>query len=144
MYFFTQNRKRDASNFDQYAAFFIDKFPAAFGATATYTNAKGATSEEKYIGIDLASSIEYEFAEGSEEHAESFVSYESRVLQSFKQSTESASAIFLLDLLLEQSANILKLPVKTTIAECTIQRFYLLLWPLLNLAESGDYAKAKE
>ena len=53
-------------------------------------------------------------------------------------------AIFLLDLLLEQSANILKLPVKTTIAECTIQRFYLLLWPLLNLAESGDYAKAKE
>ena len=113
MYFFTQNRKRDASTFDQYAAFFIDKFPAAFGASATYTNAKGNTSEERYINIDLASAIEYEFAEGSEEHAESFVSYESRVLQSFKQSTESASAIFLLDLLLEQSANILKLPVKT-------------------------------
>ena len=145
MYFFTQNRnKRDASSFDQFAAFFIDKFPAAFGATATYTNAKGNTSDEKYIGIDLATSIEYEFAEGSEEHAESFVSFESRVLQSFKQGSEAANAIYLLDLLLEQSANILKLPVKTSQAECTIQRFYLLLWPLLNLAESGDYAKAKE
>ena len=144
MYFFTQNRKRDTSSFDQYAAFFIDKFPAAFGASATYTNAKGKTSDQKYIGIDLASSVKYEFAEGSEEHAESFVNYESRVLQSFKQSNEAASAIYLLDLLLEQSANILKLPVKTSQAECTIQRFYLLLWPLLNLAESGDYAKAKE
>ena len=72
------------------------------------------------------------------------MSFESRVLESFKQSSESASATFLLDLLLEQTANILKLPVKTSQAECTIQRFYLLLWPLLNLAESGDYAKAKE
>ena len=120
MYFFTQNRKRDTTSFDQYAAFFIDKFPAAFGATATYTNSKGQTSDEKYIGIDLASSVSYEFKEGSEEHAESFATYESRVLQSFKQNTEAASATFLLDLLLDQSANILKLPVKTSLAECTI------------------------
>ena len=146
MYFFTNNRKKDATSFDQYATFFIDKFPAAFGATATYTNAKGVTSDQNYIHIDLASSVEYEFAEGYEEHAESFENYESRVLQSFKQESEAAKAIFLLDLLLEQSANILKLPMKVGQADCTIQRFYLLLWPLLNLAESGrdNYAKAKE
>ena len=94
----------------------------------------------------MATEVEYEFAEGFEEHAESFENYESRVLQSFKQDSEAAKATFLLDLLLEQSANILKLPMKTSQAECTIQRFYLLLWPLLNLAESGrdNYAKARE
>ena len=35
------------------------------------------------------------------------------------------------------------LPTSVKQAECTIQRFYLLLWPLLNLVESADYAKAK-
>ena len=144
MYFFTQSGKKDASSFAQVATFFVDKFPAAFGATATYTNAKGSTSDEQYIRIDVASSVEYEFAEESEEHAESFVSYESRVLESFKKGSEAESAAFLLDLLLEQSSNILKLPVSIRQAECTIQRFYLLLWPLLNLAEEGNYAKAKE
>ena len=144
MYFFTQSGKKDASSFAQVATFFVDKFPAAFGATATYTNSKGSTSDEQYIRIDVANSVEYEFAEGSEEHAESFESYESRVLQSFQKNSEAESAVFLLELLLEQSANILKLPVSIRTAECTIQRFYLLLWPLLNLAESGEYSKAKE
>jgi len=46
MYFFTQSGKKDASSFAQVATFFVDKFPAAFGATATYTNAKGSTSDE--------------------------------------------------------------------------------------------------
>ena len=66
------------------AIFFIDKFPAAFGATATYSNAKGHTSDEQYIRIDVASSVSYEFEEGSEEHAESFSNFEKKVLQSFK------------------------------------------------------------
>lgn len=144
MYFFTQSGKKDASSFAQVATFFVDKFPATFGATATYTNSKGSTSDEQYIRIDVASSVEYEFAEGSEQHAESFVNFESRVLESFKKGSEAESAVYLLDLLLEQSANILKLPSMIRQGECTIQRFYLLLWPLLNLAESGDYDKAKE
>ena len=38
---------------------------------------------------------------------------------------------------------IMKLPTSIKQAECTIQRFFLLLWPLLNLAETGDYDKAK-
>ena len=99
MYFFPQSSKNDAS-FAKYATFFIDKFPAAFGATATYSNAKGHTSDEQYIRIDVASSVSYEFEEGSEEHAESFSNFEKKVLQSFKQSTEAESASFLLDLLL--------------------------------------------
>lgn len=72
------------------------------------------------------------------------MSYESRVLESFQKNSEAESAVFLLDLLLEQRSNILKLPISIRTSECTIQRFFLLLWPLLNLAESGDYAKAKE
>ena len=38
MYFFTQTGKKDISSFAQVATFFIDKFPATFGATATYYN----------------------------------------------------------------------------------------------------------
>lgn len=39
---------------------------------------------------------------------------------------------------------ILQLPISVKQSECTIQRFYLLLWPLLALAEHGNYARAKD
>ena len=84
MYFHTQTGKKDITTFATVATFFIDKFPAAFGATATYTNAKGVTSEEAYVRIDAARGVEYEFEEGSEQHAESFEGFESRVLSAFK------------------------------------------------------------
>jgi len=47
------------------ATFFIDKFPAAFGATATYFNDKNVTSDQDYIRIDRAARICYDFEEGS-------------------------------------------------------------------------------
>jgi len=50
----------------------------------------------------------------------------------------------LLELMLNQKDHILQLPTSIRQAECTIQRFYLLLWPLLNLVEVGNYQKAKE
>ena len=40
-------------------------------------------------------------------------------------------------------AKIVELPTSIRQAECTIQRFYLFIWPLLNLAETGDYQRAK-
>ena len=84
MYFHTHAGKSDLSQFAQVATFFIDKFPAAFGATATYTNQKGVTSESAYIRIDIASSVTYTFSEGNERHAESFARFQSQVLQAFK------------------------------------------------------------
>ena len=51
--------------------------------------------------------------------------------------------MFLLELLLEMKGKILELPTSIRQSECTIQRFYLFLWPLLNLAEAGDYERAK-
>ena len=65
MYFFTQSGKKDASSFAQVATFYIDKFPAAFGATATYYNTKGVASDETYVRIDFASKVEYDFEEDS-------------------------------------------------------------------------------
>ena len=38
----------------------------------------------------------------------------------------------------------MQLPTSVKQAECTVQRFFLFLWPLLNMAESGNYDKAKE
>ena len=143
MYFFTQSGKKDASSFAQVATFFIDKFPAAFGGQSTYFNSKQESSEDKYIRIDMAATVEYDFDEEHEEHAQSFVGFQNRVLESFKKGSEAESAAFLLELLLEQSDKILQLPTSIRKSECTVQRFYLLLWPLLNLAESGDYDKAK-
>ena len=81
MYFFTQSGKRDASSFAQVATFFIDKFPAAFGATATYTNSKGTSSDDSYIRIDQASTVTYEFDEGSQ-HSETFTNFQANVLKS--------------------------------------------------------------
>lgn len=63
MYFFTQSDQADVSSYAQVATFFIDKFPAAFGATATYYNSKEQSSEEAYIRIDKATSVEYDFGE---------------------------------------------------------------------------------
>jgi len=100
MYFQTNQGKSDISSFAQVATFFIDKFPAAFGATATYTNAKKVTSEDAYIRIDMATSIDYDFAEGSEQHAQTFAPFQSKVLESFKKGSEAESATFLLELLL--------------------------------------------
>ena len=37
----------------------------------------------------------------------------------------------------------MQLPTSVRQAECTIQRFFLLLWPLLNIVESGNYDQAK-
>jgi hypothetical protein len=109
MYFHTQSGKSDISSFAQVATFFIDKFPAAFGATATYTNPKGSTSEYGYIRIDIAASVTYEFEDGAQ-HAESFSKFQNCVLQSFKQKTEPESAASLLELLLEHKDLIVKLP----------------------------------
>ena len=67
MYFYTSSDKKDSSVYTQVATFFIDKFPAAFGATATYYNAKGTSSDEAYVRTDRAARIEYEFED--EEHA---------------------------------------------------------------------------
>jgi hypothetical protein len=113
MYFFTQSGKKDVSGFTQVATFFIDKFPAVFGATATYYNSKGVPSTESYIRIDVAASLTYDFEEGNEQHAQSFASFQKRVLDSFKKDSEAESAAFLLDLLFEQRDNILKLPTAT-------------------------------
>jgi hypothetical protein len=121
------------------ATFFIEKFPAAFGGQSTYFNSKQNSSEDQYIRIDNAATVEYEFEEENEQHAQSFVNFQNRVLESFKKDSEAESAAFLLELLFEQSAKILQLPTSIRKSECTVQRFYLLLWPLLNLAESGDY-----
>lgn len=65
MYFYTASGKKDISTFATVATFFIDKFPAAFGATATYTNAKGATSDNAYIRIDLATNVSYTFTDAT-------------------------------------------------------------------------------
>ena len=144
MYFFTQSGKRDASSFAQVATFFIDKFPAAFGATATYYNTKGVASDETYVRVDYASKVEYDFEDEDSQHAESFNGYASKVLDSFKKPSEAESAVMLLELLMKQSSYVMKLPTSIRQAECTIQRFFLLLWPLISLAESGDYEKAKD
>lgn len=46
MYFYTRSGdKKDSSHYTQVATFFIDKFPAAFDATAVYYNAKGTSSD---------------------------------------------------------------------------------------------------
>ena len=71
MYFFTQSGVKDASSFAQVATFFIDKFPAAFGASATYFNAKQNSSDTQYIRIDVAKSVVYSFEDGNQ-HAQSF------------------------------------------------------------------------
>lgn len=142
MYFFTQSGKKDASYFAQVATFFIDKFPAAFGATATYFNSKNVNSEDSYIRIDVAAKVTYNF-EGHEQHAQSFAPFQASVLDSFKKNSDGESAICLLELLLSQKSNILQLPTSVRQAECTIQRFYLLLMPLLNMAEGANYEKTK-
>jgi len=143
MYFFTQSGKKDASYFAQVATFFVDKFPAAFGATATYFNAKNVSSEEAYIRIDVATKVTYEFAEGKEQHAQSFQSFQDSVLDSFHKSSDAESAISLLELLLTQEDKIMQLPTSVRQAECTIQRFFLLLMPLFAMAEKMDYQKTK-
>lgn len=54
MYFHTQTGKKDVTSFATVATFFIDKFPAAFGASATYTTSKGVSSEDAYVRMDIA------------------------------------------------------------------------------------------
>ncbi len=142
MYFYTKSDKKDSSSYTQVATFYIDKFPAAFDATTVYYNAKGVSSDDTLVRVDLASKIEYEFEE--EEHAKNWETYQAQVLTTFKKKTESEQAVALCELLLGQKEQILQLPTSVKQAECTIQRFYLFLWPLLNLAESGNYDKAKE
>ena len=103
MYFYTQaGGKREISAFAQVATFFIDKFPAAYGAVATYTNAKGTDSDSAYIYIDVASSLEYDVSEVEDEgRAQSITQYQSRVLDTFKQKTEAEQAVLLLEILYE-------------------------------------------
>lgn len=103
--------KEDTTSFTQLATFFIDKFPAAFGAEATYTNRKQETSDETYVRIDLATAVEYDFGE-DEERAQSFAKFQKQVLNTFKQESEAASATLLLELLIEQKQNILALPTQ--------------------------------
>ena len=119
MYFFTQSSKKDASPFAQVATFFVDKFPAAFGGKATYYNVKNASSESAYIRIDVAVKVEYDF-EGKEEHSQSFAPYQAAILDAFHKSSEAESAVCLLELLLAQKGNIMKLPTSVKQAECTI------------------------
>ena len=59
---------------------------------------------------------------------------------------EDSAAEFLLDMLLETREMIAGLPTSIKHVDCSIQRFYLLLMPLIAMAEDtkGQYGKAKE
>jgi len=59
------------------------------------------------VRIDLAASVTYDFKEGSQQHAQSFASFQAHVLDSFKKNSEADSAAFLLELLLEHGGKIL-------------------------------------
>ena len=102
MYFYTKSDKKDSTSYTQVATFYIDKFPAAFDATAVYYNAKGVSSDDVFVRVDRASRIEYEFEE--EEHAKNWETYQANVLGTFSKQTESEQAVALLELLLGQKA----------------------------------------
>ena len=92
--------------------------------------------------LDQAKRVEYQFEEA--QHAQTFAKFQSRVLDCFSQETESQRALFLLNLLIENKSQILNLPISIKQADCTIARFYLLLMPLFNAAETGNYKETKQ
>ena len=74
MYFYTSSGdKKEQTSFQKFAAFYIEKFPLAFGGRAVYSNQKGVTSESTYMKIENATTVEYEFED--EKHAKSFESF---------------------------------------------------------------------
>ena len=91
--------------------------------------------------MDAVASVAYDFE--NEQHAQTFAPFEERVLSCFAKETEGQQAAALLELLYSMKDTVLRLPTSVKTAECTIQRFYLLLLPLLNMVEQEDYAQAK-
>lgn len=85
--------------------------------------------------------MKYEFEDG--EHAKAFETFEGKVGECLKQ-TENNAAEFLLRILLETSDMISELQTSIKHVDCTIQRFYLLLMPLIAMAEETNYQAAKE
>ena len=78
MYFYTAIDKKDQTQFTKLASFYIEKFPLAFGGRAIYSTSKGTTSEDEYVRIDSATSVDFVFEE--KEHAQSFSSFKNKCL----------------------------------------------------------------
>lgn len=65
------------------------------------------------------------------------------MLKCFKKKSDAESAECLMALLWTMRDKVTQLPTSTRETSCTFARFYLLLLPLVNIAEQGDYAKTK-
>ena len=119
----------------------------AFGGEVTYFVGDGKNrkpaKEGTYTKLEHVTGVEYEFEDAG--HAKVFKQFEAKVGECLNQDEDSA-AEFLLDMLLETREMIAGLPTSIKHVDCSIQRFYLLLMPLIAMAEEtkGQYGKAKE
>ena len=143
MYFVTQTDTKD-QKFRKYAAFFIEKYPLAFGGRVTYYTGTGkgqrAADTGEYTKLEQVTGVKYTFED--DERAEAFQKFEAKVSECLNTGAGEA-AEFLLKMLLETRDTILELQTSTKHADCTIQRFYLLLMPLISMAEETNYKTAK-
>ena len=85
--------------------------------------------------------MEYSFEE--EEHAKAFKGFEAKVGECLRANEDEAAG-FLLRMLLDTLDMVGQLQTSVKHADCTFQRFYLLLMPLIAMAEEADYASTKE
>ena len=76
-------------------------------------------------------------------HAKAFQGFEAQVGDCLRADEDEAAEL-LLRMLLDTSDMIAKLGTSIKQADCTIQRFYLLLMPLIAMAEETNYDSAKE
>ena len=143
MYFVTQSDKKD-QKFRKYAAFFIEKYPLAFGGEVTYLVGEGKdrreAPEDRWTKLESVTGVKYEFEDS--EHAKAFENFETKVGECFRLKDGAAEA--LLRMILETRELIPELQTSAKHVDCTIQRFYLLLMPLLAMVEESSYAAAKE
>ena len=143
MYFVTQSDKKE-QKFRKYAAFFIEKYPLAFGGEVTYLVGEGKDKreapEDKWTKLESVTGVKYEFEDA--EHAKAFKKFETKVSECFKQKEGAAEA--LLRMILETKDLIPELATSAKHVDCTIQRFYLLLMPLIAMVEETNYTAAKE
>ena len=85
--------------------------------------------------------VEYNGFE-EKKHAEVFQKFGAKVGECLKQHEDTA-AEFLLNMLLDTREMIAELDTSIKRVDCTIQRFYLLLMPLIAMAEETNYDKVK-
>lgn len=143
MYFVTQTDKKD-QKFRKYAAFYIEKYPLAFGGEVTYLVGEGKdrreAPEDRWTKLETVTGVKYDFEDA--EHAKAFKKFEAKISECFKLKDDAPEA--LLRMILETKDLIPELQTSSKHVVCTIQRFYLLLMPLIAMVEETSYAKAKE